>query len=165
MENKLFARYRSSHQSLFFNRAAGLRPANLLKKRLWHVFSFEFCEISRNTFFTEHLWWLLLEIIYENCTNCDNYILRYQIILKTYLSNKWYPMTCSYLNFSIVLTAADRLENSSKTIFILTVTFPKNIPRTLASQVWRYCLFEIHAKSLFFSLHKIKISEQHRFIF
>ena len=24
------------------------------------VFSCEFCEISKNTFFTEHLWWLLL---------------------------------------------------------------------------------------------------------
>ena len=39
-------------QSLFFNKVAGLRP--LLKKRL--VFSCEFYEISKNTFFTEHLW-------------------------------------------------------------------------------------------------------------
>ena len=29
------------------------RPATLLKKRLAHVFSCEFCEISKNTFFTE----------------------------------------------------------------------------------------------------------------
>ena len=44
-------------QSLVFNKVAGLRPATLLKKRLWHrCFYCEFCEISRNTFFTEHIW-------------------------------------------------------------------------------------------------------------
>ena len=32
------------------------RPATLLKKRPWHVFSCEFCEISNDTFLTEHLW-------------------------------------------------------------------------------------------------------------
>ena len=30
--------------------------ATLLKKRLTLVFSYEFCEISKNIFFTEHLW-------------------------------------------------------------------------------------------------------------
>ena len=35
-----------------FCRKGGLRPATLLRKRLWHRwFSCEFCEISRNTFF------------------------------------------------------------------------------------------------------------------
>ena len=33
-----------------------LRPATLLKETLAQVFSCEFCEISKNTFFTEHLW-------------------------------------------------------------------------------------------------------------
>ena len=38
-------------QSLFFNEVAGLRPATLLKKEaLAQVFSYEFCEISRNIF-------------------------------------------------------------------------------------------------------------------
>ena len=36
------------------------RPGTLFKKRLTRVFSCEFCEISKNTFFTEHLRWLLL---------------------------------------------------------------------------------------------------------
>ena len=31
------------------------QPATLLKKRLPQVFSCEFCEISKNIFFTEHL--------------------------------------------------------------------------------------------------------------
>ena len=37
-------------------KVADLRNANLLKKRLAQVFSSEFCEISKNTIFTEHLW-------------------------------------------------------------------------------------------------------------
>ena len=44
-------------QSLFFNKVAELRPATLLKNEiLAQVFSCEFCEISKNTFLTEHLW-------------------------------------------------------------------------------------------------------------
>ena len=43
-------------QSFFFHKVADLRPATLLKKRLWHrCFFSEFCEISNNTFFTEYL--------------------------------------------------------------------------------------------------------------
>ena len=43
-------------QSIFFNKVAGLRHATLLKKEtLAQVFSFEFYEISKNTFYTEHL--------------------------------------------------------------------------------------------------------------
>ena len=33
----------------------GLRPATLLKKETY-VFSFEFCKISKTTFFTEQVW-------------------------------------------------------------------------------------------------------------
>ena len=37
---------------------------NFLKKEtLAQVFSCEFCETSKNTVFTEHLWWLLLTIV------------------------------------------------------------------------------------------------------
>ena len=37
--------------SLFFNKVADLRPATLLKLTLTQVFSCEFCEILRTTFF------------------------------------------------------------------------------------------------------------------
>ena len=33
----------------------GLKAATLLKKRFWHMFSCEFCEISRNNFFREQI--------------------------------------------------------------------------------------------------------------
>ena len=48
-------------QSLFFNKVAGLRPATLSKKRLWHrCFPVNFAEFLRTPFLTEHLRWLLL---------------------------------------------------------------------------------------------------------
>ena len=52
----------------FLNKVAPLRPATLIKKRLWHecfIVKFvkcEYCKISKKTFFTEHLWWLLLAV-------------------------------------------------------------------------------------------------------
>ena len=33
------------------------------KETLAQVFSCEFCDISRNTFVTKHLWWLLLDVM------------------------------------------------------------------------------------------------------
>ena len=38
-------------QRLFFNKVADLGPAILFKKRPWQLFSCEFCEIFKNTFF------------------------------------------------------------------------------------------------------------------
>ena len=38
-----------------------VQACNFIKREtLAQVFSCEFCKISKNTFFTEHLWWLLL---------------------------------------------------------------------------------------------------------
>ena len=50
---KIFAKFAGKHlcQSLIFNKVA-----NFIKKEtLTLVFSYEFCEIFKNTFFTEHL--------------------------------------------------------------------------------------------------------------
>ena len=52
-----FAKFTGKHlcQGLFFNKVAGVW--NFIKKEaLAQVFSCEFCEISKNTFFTEHVW-------------------------------------------------------------------------------------------------------------
>ena len=51
-----FAKFNGKHlcQCLYFNNVAGL---NFIKKEaLAQVFSCEFCEIFKNTFFTEHFW-------------------------------------------------------------------------------------------------------------
>ena len=63
-------------QSLFFNKVAG--PATLLKKRLWHTcFPVNFAKLWRTTFFTEHLWWLLLKLLSKEMSNiCSNFLLQ-----------------------------------------------------------------------------------------
>ena len=53
-----FAKFSGKHlcQSLFFNKVAGLRPATLLKKRLWHrCFPVNFAKFLRTPFLTEYL--------------------------------------------------------------------------------------------------------------
>ena len=52
---KNFAKFTGKHlyQSLFFNKVVGLRPIE--KGTLAQVFSSDFCEDFKNTFFTEHL--------------------------------------------------------------------------------------------------------------
>ena len=58
-----FVNFTGKHlcQSLFFNKVAGLRPATLLKNRLWHrCFPVNFAKFLRTLFFTEYLQWLLL---------------------------------------------------------------------------------------------------------
>ena len=53
-------------QSFLFNKVAGLRPATLLKKRLWHrYFPVNFARFLRTPFFTEHLRWLPLKVLTE----------------------------------------------------------------------------------------------------
>ena len=48
-------------QSLYLNKVTGLRPATLLKRRLWNrCFPVNFAKFLRKPFFIEHLWWLLL---------------------------------------------------------------------------------------------------------
>ena len=53
-----FEKFTGKHlcQSLFFNKVAGLRPATLLKKRLWHRrFPVDFAKCLTTSFLTEHL--------------------------------------------------------------------------------------------------------------
>ena len=46
-----------------FHKVAGLKPATLLKKTLWHIcFPVNFAKFTRTPLLTEHLRWLLLKI-------------------------------------------------------------------------------------------------------
>ena len=51
---RILAKFTGKHlcQGLYFIKVAGLRPK-----------ACEFCEISENTIFTEHLWWLRLPLL------------------------------------------------------------------------------------------------------
>ena len=58
-----FVKFIGKHlrQSLSFNKVAGLRPATLLKKRLWHkCFPVNFAKFLRTPFLIKHLQWLLI---------------------------------------------------------------------------------------------------------
>ena len=59
MQEKMFLEISQNSQENTCARVSFLKkllaPAALLKKTLAQVFSYEFCEISKNTFFTEHL--------------------------------------------------------------------------------------------------------------
>ena len=60
---KFWKIHRKTCIRVFFHKVVDLRPATLLKKRLWHrCFSREFWEICKSTFFIEHLRCLLLSI-------------------------------------------------------------------------------------------------------
>ena len=62
---KNFSKLTGKHlcKSLFFNKVESLRPATLLKKRLWHrCFPRNFVKFLRTSFFIEHLGWLLMAL-------------------------------------------------------------------------------------------------------
>ena len=59
-----FAKFTGKHlcQSLLFSKVAGLRPATLLKKRLWHrCFPVNFVKFLRTSFLQNTSGWLLLQ--------------------------------------------------------------------------------------------------------
>ena len=47
-----------------FNKVAAFWPATLLKESPAQVFSFEYCDIVKNTYFEEHLQTLVPEMMY-----------------------------------------------------------------------------------------------------
>ena len=86
-------------QSFFFNKVAGLRPeaCNFIKNEaLAQVFFCEFCEISKNTLFTEHLWttasecWQHFRVTFktvEYCTILNALNLTFNFILRKFTLN------------------------------------------------------------------------------
>ena len=64
------------------------------KETLAQVFSCEFCEISKNTFFTEHLWWLLLRLF--KCSFLFTFIVKFYTLDRLFLGSRW---TCFLLFF------------------------------------------------------------------
>ena len=56
------------------------------KETLAQVFSCEFCEISKNTFFTEHLWWLLLRLF--KCSFLFTFIVKFYTLDRLFLGSR-----------------------------------------------------------------------------
>ena len=55
MKAKHIEEQKQPPEVFFFNKVAGLACNFIKKKTLTQVFSCEFCEISKNIYFTEHL--------------------------------------------------------------------------------------------------------------
>ena len=63
---KIFAKFTGKHlcQNLVLNNVAGVGPATLFKKGLWHrCFPMNSVKILRTPFFIEHIRWLLLSAV------------------------------------------------------------------------------------------------------
>ena len=109
---KNFTKFTGKHlcQSLFFNKVAGLRPATLLKKRLWHrCFPVNFVKFLRTPFYIEHLWRLLLMIygiILVTIPYCTIYYSLHQDFFSLYVPNRkvlldfFIVSTIPYFNYS-----------------------------------------------------------------
>ena len=82
-----FTNFAGKHlcQSLFLNIVAGLRPATLLKKRLWHrCFLMNLRNFKELLFFIEHPWWLLLNMFYSKIICCQankNYSVKHKTLI------------------------------------------------------------------------------------
>ena len=61
--------HRKTRQTLFLIKLQTSDLQLFKKETLTQVFCYEFCEISKNTFFREHRWWLLL-FFYLNGSSC-----------------------------------------------------------------------------------------------
>ena len=84
-------------QSFFFNKFAGLRSATLLKKKFWHrCFPVNFAKFIRTPFFTEHLWWLLLQAFISKWSRLIIQVIFSRFPLKPILCN--FIHLCSFIH-------------------------------------------------------------------
>ena len=68
-----FAKFTGKHMHVC------LKPATLLKKRLWNsCFPVNFAKFLSTSFFKEYVWWLLLQISHHSSIgDCANYWIKY----------------------------------------------------------------------------------------
>ena len=114
-----FTKFTGKHlcQSLFFNKEA----CNFIKKEtLAQVFCCEFCEISRNTFFIEHLCWLLLHWFYVFTFFGD--------VLKFWNRNILSFCVCHHC-YHCVLQYVSLLENCFNSLLVIELLIYRNYLR------------------------------------
>ena len=115
---------------VFFNKVAGLRPATLLKKSLWHrCFPVNFAKFLRKPFFKEHLRWLILQFksnMYESFIELIHKLSMCFFLpcILTYVqsSNKhhWIKFKiCSKSNINVP-------QNEANHVFIVSLLFSSN---------------------------------------
>ena len=102
---KNLARFSVKHlcQSLFFNKIAGLRPATLLKKRLWHrCFPVKFPKFLRTS--PDVSFWLFKRFYFIGIFSSFTALLKYELKVPAYFS-------------SLVITTTQKMKFSIKAFF------------------------------------------------
>ena len=90
---------------------------NLIKKETWaQVFSCKFCEISQNTYFTEHLWATASELYYVDFRSEVEAILFSQDFLKNIIKSQKIFIFFSSIN--IKFENENYMTNNKKTLLV-----------------------------------------------
>ena len=99
-----------------FNKVAGLKTYNFIKKRLWHrCFPVNIANLLRTAFFIGHLWWLLLDFL--------------QNLLKTTLKKKKFSVEffSEISKKSFLSLCCSVSKNNSFTDFLQFLSFFKHV--------------------------------------
>ena len=118
---KSFAKFTGKHQcqSLFFNKVARLRPATLIKKKLWHKwFSVNFAKFLRTPFLQNTPWRLLLRISIKEQDKSDSHYLSVQDILSHLEVSLYLLLLLWKINFSSNWTVAKWCVNDEGDYFL-----------------------------------------------
>ena len=110
-----FAKFTGKHlcQSLFFNKVAG---RTLFLKNLAQVFSCQFCEIRKNTFSTEHLWWMFLKCYEQGAYLGPCQAFRCSFLAKTVNRYKPFAIFASKLHHRCLAKSDSLRESPKKTL-------------------------------------------------
>ena len=101
-----------------------LKPATLFKKTPAQVFSRGFCEVFKNTFFNEHLRWLLLGIWIKNLN-------LFKLLSFSFLSRNKEDMTsqrlCSSLHITINLSLSSIFFEFANILILRNIKTAKSL--------------------------------------
>ena len=140
-----FAKFTEKHlcQSLFFNKVAGLRH-----------FRGEFCEISKNTFFTEHLWMTASGINSQTIDWLDSLLNRCFLWNRCSCNQGRVFIRLSYLHFLNLYhqpfaDVAEALDpplglNVNATSMIFLSNFASSVDRVLLKAELRHLVFSFY---------------------
>ena len=128
------------NQSLFLNKVAGLSPATLSKKRLWHrCFPVNFAKFLRTPFLTEHPRWLLLTVAVSVSVSTLYFLLDIFSFFTTLFHDYWQRTACK-VGFPLVhFFRAKRLFLMRKFLIMGNI---KKTPQIKSEAVAQRCTFK-----------------------
>ena len=146
-----FTKFTEKHlcQNLFFNKVTGLRPAILLKKRLWHrCFPMNFAKFLRTPFVTEHLWWLFWKFaIIHNWWRIFQLLTSYRTVSPIFISS-WKVLHQNYIIRQRHCVKSVQIRSDFWSVFSrIRTEYGENTDHTLL-RIWtlfsqcEYCIYQ-----------------------